>query len=128
MLQAFISEMPPSESSCIRKFSFEGVLLFELSRRIPHLAGVNFFEFAGSSQVLAIALRRDHYRGEAWMALRAASSAVNMSEPKWIVAVDDDIDIADLESVFWAMAWRAQPHRDIQIRRTPTDLDPRRRR
>lgn len=125
VLQAFISEMPPSESSCIRKFGFEGVLLLELSRRIPHLARVNFFEFAGSSQVLAIALRRDHDRGEAWLALRVAGSAVNMSGLKWIVAVDDDIDITDLESVFWAMAWRVQPHRDVQIQRgRPTDLDP----
>ncbi|HUH70358.1 MAG TPA: UbiD family decarboxylase [Mycobacterium sp.] len=125
VLQAFISEMPPSESSCIRKFGFEGVLWLELSKRVPHFAGVNFFEFAGSSQVLAVALKREHDRGESWMALRLAGSAVNMSGMKWIVAVDDDIDITDLESVFWAMAWRVQPHRDIQIMRgRPTDLDP----
>jgi 4-hydroxy-3-polyprenylbenzoate decarboxylase len=125
VLQAFISEMPPSESSCIRKFGFEGVMLLELSSKVPHLAGVNFFQFAGSSQVVVIALKRDHDLGEVWMALRAAGSAVNMSGLKWVVAVDDDIDITDLESVFWAMAWRVQPHRDIQIQRgRPTDLDP----
>jgi 4-hydroxy-3-polyprenylbenzoate decarboxylase len=39
--------------------------------------------------------------------------------------VDDDIDATDLDSVLWALAWRVQPHRDIQIQRgRNTDLDP----
>jgi 3-octaprenyl-4-hydroxybenzoate carboxy-lyase C-terminal domain len=39
--------------------------------------------------------------------------------------VDEDIDISDVNMVFWAMAWRVQPHRDIQINRGRlTDLDP----
>jgi 3-polyprenyl-4-hydroxybenzoate decarboxylase len=39
--------------------------------------------------------------------------------------VDDDIDITDIDSVLWAMAWRVQPHRDIQVHRGRlTDLDP----
>jgi 3-polyprenyl-4-hydroxybenzoate decarboxylase len=125
ILQAFISEMPPSESSCIRKFGFEGVLFLELAGKVPHLAGVNFFEIAGSSQVLAISLKGKPALGEAWTALRAAASAVTMSGLKWVIVVDDDIDITDLDSVLWALAWRVQPHRDIQIHRgRPTDLDP----
>lgn len=125
ILQAFISEMPPSESSCIRKFGFEGALWHELAPKIPHLAGVNLFEAVGASlQVLAIALKRPG-KSEAWNALRAAGSAMMMAGYKWIIAVDDDIDITDIESVFWAMTWRVQPHRDISISRGRlTDLDP----
>ena len=47
ILQAFISEMPPSESSCIRKFGFEGMLHLELSAKVPDFASVNFFEIGG---------------------------------------------------------------------------------
>jgi 4-hydroxy-3-polyprenylbenzoate decarboxylase len=44
---------------------------------------------------------------------------------KWIIVVDEDVDISDIEMVFWALAWRVQPHRDIQIQRGRlTDLDP----
>jgi 4-hydroxy-3-polyprenylbenzoate decarboxylase len=125
ILQAFISEMPPSESSCIRKFGFEGMLQLELSAKIPDLAGVNFYELGGSSQVVAISLKTNTRKGEAWNALRVAASVVNMSGMKWIIAVNDDIDITEIENVFWAMAWRVQPHRDIQIMRGRlTDLDP----
>ena len=55
----------------------------------------------------------------------AAAASINMAGYKWIIAVDDDIDNASTERVFWAMTWRVQPHRDIEIQRgRPTDLDP----
>ena len=74
---------------------------------------------------MAISLKTNTRKGEAWNALRVAASVVNMAGMKWIIVVNDDIDIADIESVFWAMAWRVQPHRDIQIMRGRlTDLDP----
>jgi 4-hydroxy-3-polyprenylbenzoate decarboxylase len=125
VLQAFISEMPPSESSCIRKFGFEGAVFQVLAPKVPHLAGVNFYEGIGaSSQFLAISLSKGAPAGEAAAALQAASAMVKQGL-KWIIAVDDDIDITDIDSVLWAMAWRVQPHRDIQIHRGRlTDLDP----
>jgi 4-hydroxy-3-polyprenylbenzoate decarboxylase len=45
--------------------------------------------------------------------------------PKILIAVDEDIDARDAEAVQWAMAYRMQPHRDIQIRdiKVSTALD-----
>jgi 4-hydroxy-3-polyprenylbenzoate decarboxylase len=34
---------------------------------------------------------------------------------KLIVAVDDDVDTNDLQSIVWALAFRMQPHRDVRI-------------
>jgi 4-hydroxy-3-polyprenylbenzoate decarboxylase len=125
ILQAFISEMPPSESSMIRKFGFESMVDQELGRKIPHYGGSNFFEFGGSAQVVAIRLKKRPSKGEAWNTLRVAASLINLAWMKWIIVVDEDIDISDVEMVFWAMAWRVQPHRDIEINRGRlTDLDP----
>lgn len=125
ILQAYISEMPPSESSCMRKNGFEAFIMDELRLKVPHLRAVSFFEMGGSAQILAISLRKKPVPGEAWEALRAAASVRDMPAFKWIIAVDDDIDIEDLDSVLWALAWRVQPHRDVQIQRgRPTDLDP----
>jgi 4-hydroxy-3-polyprenylbenzoate decarboxylase len=124
ILQAFISEMPPSESSVLRKAGFEGFITQELRPKVPGLVGVNFFEIAGSAQALAITLK-DPQPGEAWTALRAAAAARNDPWCKWVIAVNDDIDATDLDSVLWALAWRVQPHRDIEIQRGHnTDLDP----
>jgi 4-hydroxy-3-polyprenylbenzoate decarboxylase len=97
----------------------------ELANRIPHYGGSNFFEFGGSAQVVAIRLKKHPSKGEAWNTLRAAASLVNLAWMKWIIVVDEDIDISDIEMVFWALAWRVQPHRDIEINRGRlTDLDP----
>jgi len=124
VLQAFISEMPPSESSCLRKAGFEGFITAELRPKVPNLKKVTFFEMSGSAQALAITLHNPQ-PGEAWDALRAAAAARNGPWCKWAIAIDDDIDGEDLDSVLWALAWRVQPHRDVQIQRgRNTDLDP----
>ena len=124
VLQAFISEMPPSESSCMRKAGFEGFTMAELRPKVPGLRKVTFFEIGGSAQVLAITLHAPE-PGDAWEALRAAAAVRNVPAYKWVIAVDDDIDAEDLDSVLWALAWRVQPHRDVQIHRgRNTDLDP----
>ena len=124
VLQAFISEMPPSESSCLRKAGFEGFLMAELRTKVPGLRKATFFEMGGSAQALAITLH-DPKPGEAWEAVRAAATARGAAWCKWVIAIDDDIDGEDLDSVLWALAWRVQPHRDVQIQRgRNTDLDP----
>ena len=38
---------------------------------------------------------------------------------KIIIAVDDDIDPENLESVVWALSFRTQPHRDMRIIEQP---------
>ena len=124
ILQAFISEMPPSESSCLRKGGFEGFIMAELRPKVPNLKKVTYFEISGSLQALAITLH-EPAPGEAWTALRAAASARNLPMNKWVIAIDDDVDGEDFESVLWALSFRVQPHRDIEIQRgRKTDLDP----
>jgi 3-polyprenyl-4-hydroxybenzoate decarboxylase len=124
ILQAFISEMPPSESSMLRKFGFEGFMAHELAAKSPNFRKVSFLEIAGSAQVIVIQLHNP-VPGEAWNALRAVASSRNAPAWKWVISVDDDIDSDDLDSMMWALAWRVQPHKDIEIHRgRNTDLDP----
>ena len=125
IVQAFISEMPPSESSLIRKLGFEGAIQHELAPKFPSLTRTNLFETIGGSwQVLVLAFKNPS-TGEVQTALRAAAGFANLAALKWIIAVNDDIDASDIESVFWGLAWRVQPHRDITILRgRVTDLDP----
>jgi 4-hydroxy-3-polyprenylbenzoate decarboxylase len=44
-----------------------------------------------------------------------AAAGYEPSMGKLIVAVDDDVDTGELESVVWALAFRMQPHRDVRI-------------
>jgi 4-hydroxy-3-polyprenylbenzoate decarboxylase len=124
ILQAFISEMPPSESSCLRKFGWEGFLEEELRLKAPNMRKVSIAEMSGSANVVIIEFHKP-VAGEVWNTLRAAAAARNLAWCKWVIAVDDDIDSNDLQSVLWALSWRVQPHKDVQIQRgRNTDLDP----
>jgi UbiD family decarboxylase len=124
ILQAFISEMPPSESSCLRKFGWEGFLEEELRLKAPNMRKVSIAEMSGSANVVVIEFHKP-VAGEVWNALRAAAASRNLAWCKWVIAVDDDIDSNDMDSLLWALSWRVQPHKDVQIQRgRNTDLDP----
>ncbi len=124
ILQAFISEMPPSESSCLRKYGFEGFLEEELRLKSPNMRKVSIHEMGGASNFVVVEFHHP-VAGEVWNALRAAASSRAAAAFKWVVGVDDDIDSNDLDSVLWALSWRVQPHKDVQIQRgRNTDLDP----
>jgi len=52
--------------------------------------------------------------GQAWQAMYAAAG-YEPSMGKIIIAVDEDINPEDLESVIWALAFRMQPAQDVRI-------------
>ena len=123
IVQVFISEMPPSESSMIRKFGREGPLRHELAAKVPSFRDVAILEEGGCEEIGIIALRNPQV-GEAAQALHTAA-AFNRKMFKWLIAVDDDVNIRDLFSIMWAISFRVQPHRDIEIQRGKNcGLDP----
>jgi UbiD family decarboxylase len=56
---------------------------------------------------------RQYYLGNARQVIHAVFGTVFMA--KWVIVVDDDVDIYDWDQVGWALAVRVQPHRDILI-------------
>jgi 4-hydroxy-3-polyprenylbenzoate decarboxylase len=115
IVQAFISEFPPSESTLMRKIGFENVYkrFLRESCNISAVEDVCFYEMATCNMMFVIRLK-DPSPGQAWQAMYAAAG-YEPSMGKMIIAVDDDIDPEDLESVVWALAFRTQPHRDTKI-------------
>jgi UbiD family decarboxylase len=116
----FISQMPPSESSTIRGIASEGRMLNFLvnSCGIPQVKEVAFHHCAGGWRICVIKMqdiagKRTH-TSIVWQAL-LASQSLNPDYPKMVIAVDEDIDPWDLDSVFWAVTFRYQPHRDTKI-------------
>ena len=62
---------------------------------------------------MAIVIKiRPHVEGQAKTALMAALSGPYM-HPKLAIAVDDDIDAADLRQVFWSITTRVHGERDV---------------
>ncbi len=116
----FISQLPPSESSTVRGLGLEGLMSNFLvnSCGISQVKDVAFHHCSGSWRLCVIrfqdvgGVRTEN--ATVWQALTATLS-LSVDYPKIVIAVDEDIDPWDLESVFWAVTFRYMPHRDTKI-------------
>ncbi len=89
--------------------------------RLPIL-DVRHHESCGTTTYCVIKMKKSH-SSQVWQALNGAITL--QPHYKTVVAVDDDIDPGDADSVNWAIAFRVQPHRDVRIVQGMTaPLDP----
>ena len=114
IFQAFISQMPPSESSCIRSMGREATLHKHLVEDL-HLPvrDVHLMESSGAAAYLVIALKKSHPAQPRTAMCGAWSFAPQFG--KFTVVVDEDIDIRDPSAVNWALSFRVQPEQDVVI-------------
>ncbi|MGE5305856.1 MAG: UbiD family decarboxylase [Alphaproteobacteria bacterium] len=114
ILQMF-TEGVPSESGVMRKMGFEATLykLLKYDCNIPTVIDVTLHESSGSRKYVVIRMKKTN-PAQPWQALQAAV-ALDPSHGKILIAVDEDIDAEDADSVNWALSFRMQPHRDIKI-------------
>ena len=115
IFQAFFSQFPPSESSVLRGVGMEGVLykLLTVDHKMKGIIDVALPETSGSHG-LAV-LRVDRSAVNPMEALQVVAD-IPRAAPKILIAVDEDIDPRDADAVNWAMSYRMQPHRDVEIR------------
>jgi UbiD family decarboxylase len=112
--QAFLSQMPPSESSCIRSVGRAAALRRHLSGVLGlPVTDVHFPESGGATGWIIVALRKEH--SQQVKEVTWATWSLMNKEPKYLVVVDDDIDIRDPFEVEWAMSFRSQPGKDLMV-------------
>jgi len=122
---SFLSQMPPSESSCIRSLSRSAGLFHHLKQVLGlPVCDVHFTESGGASGMLVISMKKEYpeqVKEVAW----GAWSLMN-KEGKFTIVVDDDIDVRNPFQVEWAMSFHAQPARDTFIVSgvVPSGVDP----
>ena len=123
--QAFLSQMPPSESSCIKSFGRE----MEIRRHLVYNLGLPVKDVclpeSGSATATVIVSMKKQNRFQPLKAMMGIWS-MNAGLAKIVTIVDDDINIRDPFQVDWAMAFRMQPSEDIRIipNTDPITLDP----
>lgn len=114
---SFISQVTPSESSVIRKIAMEPVFYNHLHNvlGIRDIVRVAMHEpLTSLYAVIAVQFRRNASETEVWRALYAAST-LHRFAGKWVIAVDEDIDPANADALFWAMSYRCQPQHDMRV-------------
>ena len=115
--QGFISQFPPSESSKIRQISWEQVVykMLTVDYGMKNIMDVVLYECTGSWGLCVIRIKKPGQE-QTKQIMKAISD--RFWGGKMIVLVDEDIDPRNLESVVWAMSFRMQPHRDVEMLRT----------
>ena len=114
IFQAVSSQMPPSESSCIRSIGRESALQKHLIEDLGlPVSDVHLFEAGGAAAYLVIAIKKSHPAQPRTAMFGAWSFAPQFG--KFTVVVDDDIDIRDPNLVNWAISFRVQPEKDAFI-------------
>ncbi len=117
IITSWVSQVTPSESSVIKRPAYEAKQLTHLRDHlgIQGLIGVSTHEpLTSLHKLIIVTFKRDAPRTEIWRAMYGVASH-RLSEGKWIIAVNDDIDPDDTNAVFWAMSYRAKPHRDVEM-------------
>lgn len=120
---AFISQFQPSESSVLKKYASNAAVY----KHLRYDLGMEFvkdvaFQETSDTKMMVIQVARTSQEN-VWRALEGAAKRHQYS--KIVIAVDDFVDPANLDMVFWAVTHCSQPHRDYRIitQPSPTLLD-----
>lgn len=116
ILVSWISQIAPSESSVIKKRGYELRYLRHLRDecRIGSVLRVEMHEPLTNLHKFIVIQMKHPSEGDVWRALHATASFLP-GYGKIVVAVDEDIDPANVDAVLWAMCYRMKPHQDVQI-------------
>ncbi len=116
MVLAVATSRPPSELTTFWAVFRSALLWQQLEQAgIGEIHGVWCHPAAGTRLFIAVALRQTH-PGHARQALMAAASLpAGAYMGRYLVAVDEDVDVTDLDSVLWAIGTRSDPARDTDL-------------
>lgn len=117
VVPSYISQVAPSESSVIKRVAYEPLFLSHLrdAMSIKGVEKVSLHEpLSGLLRVTVVTMERGAPPTEIWRALHGAAFFKGDCG-KICIAVNDDIDVDNPDAILWAMAYRANPVKDIQI-------------
>ncbi len=107
---------PPDEQSHYRAFMRSALMWEEIEKAgVPDVTGVWCHEAGGSRLFVAVSIKQ-RYFGHSRQAMHiAAMCHTGAYLGRYVVVVDEDVDVTDLEQVIWAMCTRSDPERSIDI-------------
>lgn len=117
IISSIISQVTPSESSVVKRLAFEPVFLSHLRDKlgIKQVKRVVMHEpLTNLRRFVFIQFERGAPRSEVWRALQGVLT-LQAYVGKFVIAVDDDIDPENADSVFWAMSYRCNPIEDTKV-------------
>jgi UbiD family decarboxylase len=119
---------PPDEISRYRAIIRSGLLKQQIQAAgIPGIKAVWADEVGNSRLLISVAIEQRHPGHATQVGHVASQCHVGAYLGRYVIVVDDDIDVSNLEEVIWAMLTRSDPATSIDIIHNAwsTPLDPR---
>ena len=120
-------QRPPEEQARYRAVVRSALLKQELKKTgLPDVVATWCHEAGGSRQLTAVSIKQ-RYPGHARQAGHLAAMCRSAAYAgKYVIVVDDDIDVSNLEELMWAVCTRSDPATSIDFIRGAwsTPLDP----
>jgi UbiD family decarboxylase len=119
IVASYLSQVTPSESSAIKRVSYEPMFLTHLRNTlgVRGVKRVTLHErMTALRRIAIVTVEKGTPRTEIWRALTGASS-FKADCGKICIAVNDDIDPDNSDAIFWAIAFRMDPVADLQVLR-----------
>jgi 4-hydroxy-3-polyprenylbenzoate decarboxylase len=121
-------QRPPDEIARYRAITRSAMMRENIEKSgVPDVTAAWAHEVGNTRMLMAVAINQ-RYPGHARQAGHVAAQChVGAYAGKYVVVVDDDVDVSDLEELMWAMVTRSDPDESIDIIREAwsTPLDPR---
>ena len=117
IVASYLSQVTPSESSAIKRVSYEPMFLAHLRNTlgIRSVKRVKLHErLTAIRRVIVVTMEKNAPRTEIWRALHGAS-CFKADCGKICIAVNEDIDPDNSDAIFWALAFRMDPSKDLQV-------------
>jgi 4-hydroxy-3-polyprenylbenzoate decarboxylase len=117
IITSIISQVTPSESSVVKRLAYEPLFLSHLRDHlgIRSVLRVSMHEpLTNLRRVIFVQFERGTPRSEIWRALEGTLT-LQAACGKFVIAIDDDIDPDQADSILWAMSYRCNPLEDTRI-------------
>ncbi len=117
IVASYISQVTPSESSTIKRVSYEPMFLNHLRNTlgIRGVKRVTLHErMTALRRIAIVTVEKGTPATEVWRALYG-TTAFKADCGKICIAVSEDIDPENSDAIFWALAFRMNPATDLQV-------------
>ena len=116
ILLGFVPQSLPDEYSRYRAITRSALLKRNIEQAgVPDVKAVWAHECGGSRLLYGVAISQ-RYDGHAVQAGHIASQChVGAYGNRWVIVVDDDIDVTNLDELMWAALTRADPVKDVDF-------------
>jgi len=106
---------PPNEDTTVRSASVDAGILNQARKVLPEIKNFHMMECSGDSYWGVVQIGKKPYANFAKQVMDAVWATHKGCWIKFLVVVDEDIDIYSVEDVIWAISMRVQPHSDTFV-------------